>query len=216
MPETYLKQSAFSLEDESLPKQATVKELKQRTLFAEKHFIIQRNGVDYYKKNFETDSHEFISFADFEERKKSRKYAVKHPIIFFIGLGIILIGLLRASLLLDAHYSKSLLAGGLTISLGLFILLLYRLVQTNCFLIALEDDKRMFMLLNKPNQEDFENFLEAMYEARRRNYRENYFYVNEENDKRTELSRMKWLLNEDIITKEEYEDIVDEINLKFM
>lgn len=72
------------------------------------------------------------------------------------------------------------------------------------------------MIHNNPNQEVFEQFVDAIFEARKRNYREHYFYINEENDKKTELSRMKWLLKEHIITDEEYEDMIDEINLRFM
>lgn len=193
-----------------------MKELQQRKFFVEKHFIIQRSGIECHKKGLESDAYEFISFVDFEDRKKSRKRTVKYPIVFFIGLGIVLLGLLRVTLLLDAHYSQSLTAGVLTVLLGLVLIVLYRFIQVKYFLIPLEDDKKLLMLLDNPNSEDFNAFIESMYEARRRNYRETYFYINEENDKRTELSRMKWLLNENIITEEEYEDIVDEINLRFL
>lgn len=193
-----------------------MKELRQRKLFIEKHFIIRRGGVECHKKNLETDNYEFITFSDFEERKKLRKNTVKYPILFFIGLFIVLLGLVRASLLLDENYEKSMLAGGLTVLVGIIMIFIYRAVQIKYVLIPLEDDKRLYMLSDNPNPEDFENFVDAMYEARKRNYRETYFYINEENDKRTELSRMKWLLNENIITEEEYEDMIDEINLRFM
>lgn len=193
-----------------------MKELQQRKLFIQKHFIIRRGGVECYKKNLETDTYEFIAFSDFEERKKSRRNTVKYPALFFIGLFIVLLGLVRASLLLDANYQKSILAGGLTILVGVIIIFIYRLVQIRYVLIPLEDDKQLYMLSDNPNTADFEAFVDAMYEARKRNYRETYFYINEENDKRTELSRMKWLLNENIITEEEYEDMIDEINLRFM
>jgi hypothetical protein len=193
-----------------------VKELKQQKLLIEKHFIIRRGGVECYKKNLDADTYEFIPFADFEERKKAGKYTVKYPVIFFIGMGLLLLGLVRAALLLDENIMKSIIAGGLITLLGIITLAIYRIIQIKYLFIQLEDDKRLHMLLNNPNQDDFEAFIDAMYEARKRNYRETYFYINEESDKRTEVSRMKWLLNENIITGEEYENIIDEINLRFM
>lgn len=193
-----------------------MKELQQRKLFITKHFILRRGGIECHNKNLEKDTYEFLSFSDFEDRKKSRKYTVKYPIIFFLGVFLLLLGLVRISLLLDENFLKSILAGGLTMLLGLIVIAIYRFVQIKYLLIQLEDDKQLYMLLNNPNPEAFEYFIESMYEARKRNYRETYFYINEENDKRTELSRMKWLLNENIITEEEYEVIIDEINLRFM
>lgn len=193
-----------------------MKELHQRKLFIAKHFIIRRGGIECHTRNLETDKYEFIPFADFEERKKARKHTVKYPILFFIGIFFILLGLVRASLLLDDNYIKSLLAGGITIFLGLIMVTLYQFLQIKYLRIQLEDDKHLLLLLDNPNQKAFDRFIESMYEARRRNYRETYFYINEENDKRTEVSRMKWLLNENIITAEEYEGIMEEINLRFM
>lgn len=194
----------------------TVKELKQQRLLLEKHFFVKRGGIECRTQNLKSDQSEFIPFADFEERAKARNYTAKYPIIFFVGFFFMLLGLARAALLLDENYTKSILAGGIMIFLGIGMLVIYRLVQIKYFLVQLEDNKRLYMLLDKPNKADFNEFVDVMYEARRRNYRENYFYINDESDKRTELSRMKWLLNENIITEEEYENIMEEINLRFL
>ena len=193
-----------------------MKELKQQKFLLEKHFLIKRGGIECRTKDLRSDQSEFISFADFEERAKAKEYTSKFPIIFFTGLCFVLLGLARAALLLDENYAKSILAGGITMLLGIGILAVYRWVQIKYFLVQLEDNKQLYMLLDKPNKADFNDFVHVMYEARRRNYREHYFYINEESDKKTELGRMKWLLNENIITEEEYENITEEINLRFL
>lgn len=193
-----------------------MKELRQKQFFIEKHFIIKRDGVENHKRSLETDSSAFITYSDIDDRQKARVIREKYPILFYVGVFIMLVGLLRASLLLDEDISRSLIGGGLTVALGIIILFIYRLLQLRYFLLPLEEDKHLYMIHNAPNPTAFEAFVDAIYEARKLNYRKNYFYINEESDKKTEVSRMKWLLKENIITDEEYEDIVDEINLRFM
>ncbi len=193
-----------------------MKELQQRIFFVTKHHIIKRGGIESHKQSLETNNSIFIPFSDIDDRRKVRVFTEKYPAIFYIGIFIVLLGLVRTSLFLDDTWVKALTGGGLTVLLGCVIMLIYRFLQIKYFIIQLEDDKHFFLIHNSPNQEVFEQFVDAIFEARKRNYREHYFFINEENDKKTELSRMKWLLKEHIITDEEYEDIIDEINLRFM
>lgn len=69
----------------------------------------------------------------------------------------------------------------------------------------------MFILYNKPNKASCDNFINKIFEERKVYYRANYFFINYENDKDTELNKMQWLLKEEVITENEYNVVHDEI-----
>ena len=80
------------------------------------------------------------------------------------------------------------------------------------YLIDLEDNKCFFVLVNKPNSITVNNFIDEIFERRRKYFRVNFFQIDFDNTRTSEIEKMKWLKSEEIITQSEFEVVVEEIN----
>jgi hypothetical protein len=68
------------------------------------------------------------------------------------------------------------------------------------------------MIRNSPSEQVVSSFVDKIYEARALDYRDRFFYIDYEAKRESELGKMKWLREEDLITENEYLVVVDEIN----
>ena len=71
--------------------------------------------------------------------------------------------------------------------------------------------KTFIVLYDKPTKIEAEQFIDQIFEKRKEYYREQYFHIAYENDKKTEIDRMKWLKSEDIISDSELNVVIEEI-----
>ena len=76
---------------------------------------------------------------------------------------------------------------------------------------VLKTIKRLWVLYNKPTNTDAEEFIDELFERRKQYYRDQYFHIDYENNKKNEIDKMKWLKSENIITESEYNVVLDEI-----
>jgi hypothetical protein len=101
---------------------------------------------------------------------------------------------------------------GVGILIALFSFLLYRLIRSRYFCVAIDGGPAMFLLLNEPGEKTVEEFVDSLFEARKACYRKEYFFIDYRGKRREELNRMQWLRSEGVISENEYLVVVDEIN----
>ncbi len=187
-------------------------ELKQRAFFEKREFKITEEGLETYVKDHETDSTNFWHFDNIE--LKNRYYTEKRPKILYWALIIMVIGLVRTCFFFGDDLTRSLISGISTFIIGTGVLGFYFLNQKKYFLIELDNEKQIFVLAQKPNETEFNAFIETLYQKRAEYYKKNYFFIDYTGEKEKQLSKMKWLKKENIISDKEYEFVIEEINEK--
>ncbi len=187
-------------------------ELKQKKLFVSKHFRLTKDGIDFKSKDFDGEFSKFIPFKDIEPRIQCRIYTEKFPKLLQGGLVIATIGLLRSLMNVNDDLQKTLIIFSIAIIFGLLTVLAYFIIQIKYFLIELEGDTQLFFILDNPTKEEMQQFIDLIYDKRKENYREQYFYINYNNTKDEETGKMNWLKSEEIISTNEYNVVIDEIN----
>ncbi len=185
---------------------------KQGKLFIKKGYTFKEDGLDFYSKDYDGEFTKFIHFNEIEPRNKCRIYTEKYPKILQGGLLLAVAALLRGLLTNDIDLKKSLIITGIVAFFGLVTILAYFIFRIKYFLIELEDETQIFVLLDSPSKQKMEEFIDELFKRRRTYYREQYFYINYESERQKELDKMKWLRNEDIISENEFLVVVDEIN----
>lgn len=190
--------------------------LTQRKLWIRKVHILKPDGLQTHTQDLEIDSTIFIPFSDIDSRKKTRIYSRKKVEIFYAGALLVLFGLVIFATELYKGFEHAFRAGLPVVILGLLVFGFYILNQIKYFLVPMDNGQMIYFLYNNPSAERLKAFINALYEARKLKYREIYFKIDLENDKQKELSRMSWLLSEQIISQDEYEEIVEQIHIKFL
>jgi hypothetical protein len=85
------------------------------------------------------------------------------------------------------------------------------LTQIKYYAVGLEDNKNFMVLYDKPTKIEAEEFIDQIFLSRKQYYREQYFHIDYDNDKKAEIDRMKWLRSEDIISEKEFIVVIEEI-----
>ena len=63
----------------------------------------------------------------------------------------------------------------------------------------------------KPTKIEAAKFIDEIFTKRRAYYRDQYFHVDYDNQKKSEIDKMKWLRSENIITDKEFFVVLEEI-----
>lgn len=194
-----------------------MEEFKQRQLFVRKKFTFKDDGVEMYTREFGGDETTMlIQYKDMEPRNHTRIYTEKYPKILQSGFILLVISLVNGLLSSGANVQRVAIISSLSAVFGILTVLAYYVLKVKYLLVELENETQMFIILNKPSKAKMNEFVDELYERRKNNYRENYFYINYDNEKEKELGKMNWLLGEGIISQGEYDVVVDEINEKFV
>lgn len=188
--------------------------LKQKSIFERREFKITKTGLDTYTKDYEIESTNSWDFDNFE--KKTRIYTEKNFKFLKAGLITVLVGVVRGLLFLNDDLTRSLVSGILIIMIGLILITYYFISQKKYLLLHMDNDQQLFVMYNKPNKKEFDEFIHTFYKRRADYFRENYFYIDLEGEKEKQIQRLKWLRGENIISENEYEEAVEEVKIKMM
>ena len=66
------------------------------------------------------------------------------------------------------------------------------------------DRRKIVVLRDRPNRRVLDKFLTQLWLYRQRYLREKYFYINRDRDLARQTIRLRWLLEQNIITKTEF------------
>lgn len=191
-----------------------MKEIDQSKFFTKIKLELKEDGIQSYLKEFGAEYDKFIPYRKIEPKNKCRTYTETFPKIYQIGLGLCAITALKY-LFSNKESGVLIIATTIGFGIGLLCLASYFIIKIKYLVIELEDETQLLIIDNKPNKEEAKNFLNAVFEHRKENYRKNYFYINYDNDKEDEIGKMNWLKSEEIITNNEYQVVLEEIEDKF-
>ena len=189
-------------------------ELKQKIVIEERNFKLTDEGLEMFCDDIEGKNNSVYAFDEFSN--ETRDYTEKFPKLIYFGVLLLLAGYIRTAILIDKSFATSLLSGQLLAGLGAVLILIYYFYQVDYKLLCLDNEKQVFIIADKPSKEEVLEFIKTFYEMRKTNYRNRYFKINFENEKEKEIDRMKWLRKEEIITDNEFEFMLEEIQIKFL
>lgn len=118
--------------------------------------------------------------------------------IFWVSIGTLQIAM--------RFFESGHLKGSMWITLGLPCLLLYMLAKTKYSVINTEDG-RIFIIQNKQH----DRILDELNKRRISQWRQWYADVNLSNESAKEIGKFEWLRDQNVISKDEYQDAVNTI-----
>ncbi len=175
-------------------------ELHQRTLLERRSFFLLPNKLKLYLKDTQGEHENYISYETLKgEAKISCR---KNSKLLFITVAMV-------------TFSVCILLQSLLINQGLYYIIfplvvafisgvLYRCTQQNYIILETYDHKKVIFFRNKPNRQTLERFLAQLWSYRKQYLREKYFYINQNHDLKQQTERLRWLLEQNVITKAEY------------
>lgn len=175
-------------------------ELHQRTLLERRSFFLLPNKLKLYLKDTEGEHENYISYENLKgEAKISCR---KNPKLLYITMAMLTfsICILLQSLWIDQGLSYIIFPLVIAILSGI----LYRYKQQNYIILETYDRKKVIFFRNNPNRQALERFLVKLWSYRKQYLREKYFYINHNHDLKQQTERLRWLLEQQVITKTEY------------
>lgn len=188
-------------------------ELEQKSRFKTEAYKITETGLETYLKDYEGVFTRFYHFDDFS-RRTNRTFTETEPKFLKIGIGIITLGIIifKCSKFFENIENVLMLSGLISAIVGLCLVAYFFLNRKQNFLLEMDNDEQVFILMDKPNKVEVEEFIETFYKKRKEYYRERYFYIDFKGKREQEISRIKWLKDEDIISKIEYDETMNKMD----
>lgn len=187
-------------------------EFYQKTFFLKKKFTFKDDGIDVAFKDSDGEFSLFIAFDRILPRENMRIFLSQKKRVLRIGLLLAGLTFLRGIIAvnIDKNTPFAMVATALVIAAVTYGY--YRLTRVKYYAIALEENKRFQVLYETPSHEAVLNFIDELFRRRKEYYKNQYFFIDYENERKKEIEKMKWLRSENIITENEFNVVVDEIN----
>jgi len=189
-----------------------MEEFFQKTLFLKKRFIFKENGVDIEFSDRDGDFSMFIGFDRIASRNNVRINTKRKRLVLRYGLLAAALILARGLLTINTDFKTTIVVIALAVFIAGGAYAYYYFTQLKYYSVGLEDKKIFMVIYNKPSIAEAKEFLDELFERRKQYYRDEYFYINYENTKKSEADKMKWLRSEDVISDNEFNVVIDEIN----
>ena len=188
----------------------------QKTFGLKKKYTFNEKGIEIEFTDKDGDFSFFINFDNISPRENVRIHTKRKANVLKYGLIIALLTLIRGFLTAKTDLQTTFIVISLSLLIGIGTYVYYHLTKMKYYSVGLEDGKITRILYNKPTVEGAEEFIDEIFKRRKQYYRDNYFKIDYENEKQSELDKIKWLKSENIITENEFNVVVDEINEKFI
>jgi len=181
-------------------------ELHQKALLEKRSFFLLNNKLKLYLKDTEGEYENYISYENI--KSESQMCCRKNSKLLFITIatGSLAISIFVHSIITDKDIKYFLLATAIAVFWGF----LYQTKQQNYIVVETFDRKRIIFLRNRPNRQALETFLSQLWLQRRKYLRKKYFYINPNQDLQQETERLRWLLEQNAITKAEFKYAKDD------
>ena len=188
-----------------------MEQLIQKKLFFKKTFTFKKTGIEIVTKDSDGESSIFVHFDKIEPRENIRVHTKQKSVVLRVGLLLSVITLIRGFLTANTDTRTTITIVIISLVMAALTYAIFYFTKKKYYLIDLEE-KAFFILYDKPNNEIVNAFIDEIFSRRREYYRDTYFEINYENERAKEINKMKWLRAEDIITENEFNVVIDEIN----
>ncbi len=177
-----------------------VMELHQKTLLEKRSFYLLSNKLKLYLKSGEGEYENYIGYESLTgEAKICCQQNLK---LLFIAIALLTFSacILLQSLIINQGFIYSIIP----LIIAFLAIILYQYRQQNYIILATSDRQKVIFLRDKPNRQALDQFLAQLWIYRKRYLREKYFYINYNHDLKQQTERLRWLLEQNVISKAEY------------
>jgi hypothetical protein len=181
-------------------------ELHQKTWLEKRSFVLLPNQLKLYLKDVQGEYENYISYEKIKGEAQIRSR--KNQRLFFVTLiaTSFTICILLQSAMLNSGFEQAILPS----IIALIFAILYHAKKQDHIIIETVDRKRIIFLRNKPNRQALDNFLNQLWLERKKYLREKYFYISHSEDAQQQTERLRWLLEEKVITNTEFKFAKDD------
>jgi hypothetical protein len=176
-------------------------ELHQKALLEKRSFFLLPNKLKLYLKDAEGEYENYIAYESLKSeaqiccRKNSQLLFITLAAISFAGC------ILLQSLITKQGFKYIIIP----VAIAVLFTVLYQVKQKKYVVVETFDRKKVIFLKDKPNRQALENFLAQLWLKRKQYLRDKYFYINPNQNLQQQTERLRWLLEQNVITKVEYQ-----------
>ncbi|MGL4880043.1 MAG: hypothetical protein ACRC8K_03150 [Waterburya sp.] len=176
-------------------------ELHQKALLEKRSFFLLPNKLKLYLKDAEGEYENYIAYESL--KSEAQTYRRKNSQLLFITLVAVSFAVcILLQSLITQHGSKYLI---ISVIVAVVFTVLYQVKQQNYIVVETFDRKKIIFLKDKPNRQALETFLAQMWLKRKQYLRNKYFYISPNHNLKQQTERLRWLLEQNVITKAEYQ-----------
>lgn len=179
-------------------------EIKQKKFSNKTKFSFGEEDFNYTIEDKSSSGEFSMSYADFPQKQTA--FEEKNGWLKNVGLIWCAIGVLQIG---NAVITKAPLSGtGFWLIIGLVCLVFYKYARTK-FSMFSDNHSKIFIIKDKKHDQ----ILDEINKRRKRQMLTWYGEINFDNEPERETNKFKWLLNEGVITKEEADTKIAQIEL---
>ena len=175
-------------------------ELHQKALLEKRSFFLLPNKLKTYIKSTEGEQEDYVTYESLKGEAKI--VCRKNSNLLFMAMATISFAACLAvhTLLTSQNFGLIILPTVIAI----IFTILYQTQQQRYTILETFDRRKIILLYNKPNHKVLNRFLDRLWQQRRQYLREKYFYISQHHEKQQQTDRLRWLLEQNIITKAEF------------
>jgi hypothetical protein len=175
-------------------------ELHQKTLLEKRSFYLLSNKLKLYLKDRAGEHENYISYESLNgEAKISCRRNSKLLFVTIVMLTFSTCILLQ-SLIINQGFIYSVFP----LIIAFLSTILYQYRQQTYIILEISDRQKIVFLSDRPNRQALEQFLAQLWLYRKQYLREKYFYINYNHDSKQQTERLRWLLEQNVISIAEY------------
>lgn len=175
-------------------------ELHQRKLLEKRSFFLLPNKIKLYLKDLEGEHENYINYENLRGEAKISCRRNSKLLYMSVAMLTFAVCILLQCFLLNKGFEYALFPLVVALISGI----LYLFVQQNYIILETCDRRKVIFFRDKPNRHTLEKFLVQLWLYRKQYLREKYFYINHNHNLQQQTERLRWLLEQNVITKAEY------------
>ncbi len=176
-------------------------ELHQKAWLEKRSFFLLPNKLKLYLKDAEGEYENYIAYESL--KSEAQIYRRKNSQLLFITLVAVSFAVCILLQSLITHQRPKYII--IPIIVAVVFTILYQVKQQNYIVVETFDRKKVIFLKDKPNRQALETFLAQMWLKRKQYLRDKYFYISPNHNLQQQTERLRWLLEQNVITKAEYQ-----------
>lgn len=175
-------------------------ELHQTALLEKRSFFLLQNKLKTYVKNIEGEQEDYITYESL--KGEAKVICRKNSNLLFLTMATIsfAVCLLIHTLFTSQDFKLAIFP----VTVAILLTTLYQTQQQKYTTLETFDRRQVILLHNKPNRKALDRFLKQLWSQRRMYLRDKYFYISHNHDRQQQTNRLRWLLEQNAITKSEF------------
>ena len=175
-------------------------ELHQKKLLEKRSFFLLPNKLKLYLKDIEGEHENYISYENL--RGEAKICCRRNSKLLFVTIAMIVFAvcILLQSFWINLSFPYIIFPIAVAFLSGT----IYFSQKQNYIILETYDRRKVIFFRDQPSRYALEKFLTQLWSYRRQYLREKYFYINQNHDSQQQTERLRWLLEQNVITKAEY------------